>query len=107
MSASDSSLPNHEKYHASEVATTKSAARIRIGRLPLPVISGRINLVKHKINDHAGDRHVEPKRQRDPRDASMSREVLAESAIESNDDEWNDHDREDRVRGQDRKVDGP
>jgi len=37
----------------------------------------------------------------------MSREVLAESAIESDDDEWNDYDCEDRVCRQDREVDGP
>ncbi len=37
----------------------------------------------------------------------MSREVLAQGAIESDDNQWNDHDREDRVRRQDREVDGP
>jgi len=37
----------------------------------------------------------------------MSREVLAESAIEGDDDERNDHDRENRVRRQDREIDGP
>lgn len=35
----------------------------------------------------------------------MSREVLAQGAIESDDDEGNDHDREDRVRHEDREVD--
>ena len=35
----------------------------------------------------------------------MPREVLAQSTIERDDDEWNDHDCENRVRRQDREVD--
>ena len=37
----------------------------------------------------------------------MSREVLTQRAIERDDDEWDDHNRENRVRSQDREVDGP
>lgn len=62
-------------------------------------------MVKHKINDHARNRHVEPKRKCDSRDAAMTREILAQSAIQSNDDEGDDHDRENRVRHEDREID--
>src|ERR1043166_2996389 len=108
MSASDNSRPNHEKYQARKVAATNSIASSRIGPEPgrRTDISGRIDLVKHKVNDHACDRNVEPERQRDPRDAAVSHEVLAQGAIERHTDERNDHDREDRMGGQDGEVDG-
>ena len=35
----------------------------------------------------------------------MSREIATQRAIESDDDKWNDHDREDRVRHEDREID--
>ena len=70
-------------------------------------VSGRIDLIKHKINDHARNRHVEPERQSNPCDTSVAREVLSQSAIERKRDKWNNHDCEDRVSCQDREVNGP
>ncbi len=62
-------------------------------------------MVKHKIDDHSGDRHVQPERQRDARDAPVTREVLPERAIEGKDHERHDHDRENRVADQNGEVD--
>lgn len=67
--------------------------------------SGRIDLVKHKINDHARNRHVQPEWQRDARDAAVTCEVLAERAVEREHDERNDHHGQDGVAGQDSEVD--
>src|SRR6185369_2716111 len=106
MSASDNSRPNQEKYQARNVAATNRIARNRIGFEPGTAIdSGRIDLVKHKINDHACNRHVQPQRQRDASDASVSHEVIAKRAVERKRHEWNNHDREDGVTGQDGEID--
>ena len=104
MSASDNSRPNHEKYQARNVAATKSIARNRIGFEPGTAISGRIDLIKHKINDHTGNRHIEPERQRNPRDTPVSPEVVAKRTVEGQRDKWNNHNREDRVACKDREV---
>ena len=67
--------------------------------------SGRIDLVKHKINDHSGDAHVQPDRQGDSRDAPVTHKVVTKRAVESKKHERHDHNREDRVARQDREVD--
>ena len=59
--------------------------------------SGRIDLVKHKINDHTGDAHIQPNRQGNSRDSPVPDKVSAKRAIESQGDERHDHDRQDRV----------
>jgi len=61
-------------------------------------------VIKHKVNDHAGDRHVEPDWQGNPGDAPVTREIVAKRAIESERYEGNDHDCENRVTRQDHKV---
>lgn len=61
-------------------------------------------MIEHKVNDHAGDRHVEPDWQCNPRDAPVSREIVAKRAIKSERYKWDDHDGENRVTRQDRKV---
>src|SRR5215813_7917592 len=106
MSASDNPLPNQEKYQARKVAATKSTASNRMGRdAGIRSTSGRIDPVKHKINDHSRDRHVQPERQRDARDAPVTRKVLPERAIKRNDYEWNDHDRENGMANQNGEID--
>ena len=67
-------------------------------------MSGRINLVKHKINDHTRDRHIEPERQSDAGDAPMSHEVVANRAVERERDEWNDYDCENGMTSQDGEI---
>lgn len=64
-------------------------------------------MVKHQVNDDAGDTNVEPKRQRDTRDAPVTREVVTKRAVEREYHQRNNNRREDRVRRQDREVDGP
>src|SRR5689334_11309340 len=106
MSASDNPRPNHEKYQARKVAATNTTASTRMGReAGIQSTSGRINPVKHKINDHSRDRHVQPERQRDARDAPVPREVLPQRAIKGKEHERHDHDRKNRVADQDREVD--
>src|SRR5215204_3342329 len=67
--------------------------------------SGRIDLVKHKINDHTGDRHVEPQGKSDPRNAAVSCKILPQGAIKCDGNEWHNHDRKDRVRQEDSEID--
>ena len=67
--------------------------------------SGRIDLVKHKINDHSGDAHVQPDRESDSRDTPVTHKVVTKRAVESKKHERNDHDRENRVACEYREVD--
>ena len=67
--------------------------------------SGRIDLVKHKINDHSGDRHIQPHRQSNSRYSPVPREVFTKRPVERKDDERDDHHRQDRVRRKDREID--
>src|SRR5688500_20146663 len=96
MSPSESSRPNQLKYRARNVATTNSAARIRIGPEPgvrlrtstalipgwFPFSPMRINLIEHEVNDHARDRNIQPQRKRDAGDAQVTQEVAAKRVSE-------------------------
>ena len=61
-------------------------------------------MVKHKINDHARNRHVEPERQSNPGNPAVPDEVMAKGAIKSERHERHDDDGENRVAGENREI---
>jgi len=67
--------------------------------------SGRIDLVKHKINDHSRDRNIQPDRQSDSRDAPVANKVVTKRPVESKKHKRHYHHSEDGVARQDREVD--
>lgn len=66
---------------------------------------GRVDLVEHQVNDHAGDRHVQPDWESDACDAPVPRKFAPQGAIKGEYHERHDHHRQDRVGCQDREVD--
>src|SRR5437763_1734678 len=47
----------------------------------------RIQMIKHQVNDHAGDRNIHPHRQRPARDRAMPQEVATQRAPQSDNHE--------------------
>ena len=66
--------------------------------------SGRIDLVKHKINDHSSDRHIQPDRQGDFRNAPVPPKLVPKRTVESKAHERHDYYRQDRVTHEDREI---
>jgi len=64
-------------------------------------------MIKHQINDHAGNRDIQPHWQCPARKRTMTQKIATQRAAQSNDDERHDHHGQNRVRGQDREIDGP
>ena len=61
-------------------------------------------VIKHQVDDDARDGDVEPHGKSPARDAKVPRKLAAKSPNECNDDEWNDHRRQYRVRHQNDEV---
>jgi len=83
----------------------QSMAGQRTGRL---VGSGLrcINLVHHEIHDHARDAYIEPQRQRPSRNQLVLVEFLQPSAAQRHQNHRYDDNGQNRVRNQNREVDG-
>src|SRR5437763_15872710 len=60
--------------------------------------------VKHEINDDAGYRYGEPQRESPASDGSMPIKSLAQGAAESDENHRHDHNRQNRMRGQNREI---
>src|SRR5688572_5392638 len=101
MSASDRLRPNHVKYQVRNAPTTNNTARIRIGpdartrcaaaallnsgallSASIGYVSrGRVEMVKHQVDDHTGNRNIQPNRQCPPCDSFVFDEVRSPGAI--------------------------
>src|SRR5215472_3238733 len=68
---------------------------------------GRINLIDHEIDNHSGDRHVEPQRQRPARNESMLIKSLEPSAAQRHDNQGHNGRCQDGMRSQQREVRWP
>src|ERR1700752_4958730 len=64
---------------------------------------GRINLIDHEIDNHPGDRHVEPQRQRPARNETMLIESLVPSAAQRHDNQGHNGCCQDRMGSQQRE----
>lgn len=64
-------------------------------------------MIEHKINDHARYRNIEPQRQRDASYPAMTFKVRPQSAIESNQDERNDHNSKNCMCSKNGEIDWP
>src|SRR6516164_1861926 len=67
---------------------------------------GRINLIDHEIDNHSGDRHVEPQRQRPARNKTMLIKSLEPSAAQRHGNQGHNGCCQDRMRSQQREVRG-
>jgi len=63
-------------------------------------------MMEHKVNDDAGNRHVEPERQRDSRYFPVTNEIESKGADKCYRDERNNHDSKNCMAGKNREVDG-
>src|SRR5713226_1321155 len=75
--------------------------------LPRYQMDRRIDLINHQIYDHARHANVEPQRQRPPRDQPVFVEFLQPRAAQRNQNQRHNHNRQDRVRSQQREVNRP
>ena len=64
-------------------------------------------MIKHQVNDHAGNRNIHPHRQGPARNCAMSQEVTFQCSPHSDDDEGHDDRGHDRVRREYREIDRP
>ena len=62
-------------------------------------------MIQHQVNHDAGDGNVEPHGQRPARDPFVPDKVAAFGAEYGDDDKWDDDDRQERVRREDREID--
>lgn len=67
---------------------------------------GDVQLVEHKVDDDAGQRHVKPDRKRHPGDSGVLLISTPERPGQGQGDQGDDRCGQDRMREQDRKVDG-
>src|ERR1019366_3725715 len=63
--------------------------------------------IEHQVDDHARHRDVEPEGKRPARDGPMPVKLSTQGARERNDHHRHNDHRQDRVRDQDREVEGP
>src|ERR1019366_10214144 len=63
--------------------------------------------IEHQVDDHARHRDVEPKRKGPARDSPMPVKLSTQGPRERNDHHRHNDHRQDRVRDQDREVEGP
>ena len=64
-------------------------------------------MIQHQVNNHAGDRDVEPQRQGPAGDPAMAQEVMALRSPDGYNHKRDDHRRQESVRTENRKVHGP
>ena len=62
-------------------------------------------MIKHQINDHAGNGNIQPHWQSPARNGAVTQEVSAQGATQSDDDKWHDDDCENGMCCQDREID--
>lgn len=61
-------------------------------------------MIKHQVDNHAGDRDVQPERQCPTGDAAVPDEVSARGAIESDEYHWNNDDGENCMSRKDGEI---
>ena len=67
----------------------------------------RVKLIEQKIDDNACDRNIKPNGINEPRKAFMPVEIALKAPFECNENERSDQRRQDRMRCQDREINGP
>ena len=67
----------------------------------------RIKLIEQKIDDNARNRNIKPNGINEPRKAFMPVEIALKAPFECNENERSDQRRQDRMRCQDREINGP
>ena len=65
----------------------------------------RIEVIEHQVNEHAGDRDIEPKRQGPARDATVTQELAAFRAAHGDDHKGHDRGSQKSMRAKYREVD--
>ena len=67
---------------------------------------GRVDLIKHEIDDDAGDRDIEPEGEGPTGDNAVSVEALEQGPAEGHDDHGDDDEGQNGVRGEQGEIDG-
>jgi len=62
-------------------------------------------MIKHQIDDYAGDGNIQPHRKGPARDGAMAQEVATQRSTQRDDDEWHNNHSQNRVRRQYREID--
>ena len=88
-------------------------SRISQSRVPLALSArcrradGRIRDVEKPVDDNSGDRNVKPQGERPAGNRAMAGKLSPKASRQGDEYERNDHDGENRVRGQQREINRP